>query len=56
MVRAAAPGEAWVAKDATTRELRPVHVGDELPGIGRVQAIHQMGDNWVIEGTRGTLR
>jgi hypothetical protein len=55
VIRAAMPGEAWVAKDATTRELRPVHIGDQLPGVGRVQAIHQNGDIWVIEGTEATL-
>jgi hypothetical protein len=56
VLRAATPDEAWVAKDASSRDLRPVHVGDQLPGIGRVQAIRQNGDSWVVQGSEATLR
>ncbi len=56
VLRAATPDEAWVAKDATTPELKHVRVGDDLPGIGKVQAIHQTGDSWAIEGAQGTVR
>jgi uncharacterized coiled-coil protein SlyX len=56
VLRAATPGEAWVAKGSETRELRPVHVGEELSGIGRVTSIKQVGDTWVVQGTHGTVR
>ncbi len=41
-----------VPKTVTSSELRySVRIGDELPGIGQYScAIHQLGDNWMIEG------
>jgi hypothetical protein len=56
ILRAATSDEVWVAKDASTREIRPVHVGDKLEGIGTVTAIEQAGDTWVVKGTVGTIR
>lgn len=55
VLRAATPDEAWVAKDSTTSDLRHIMVGDELQGIGRIKAIHQVGDTWTVEGTKGNL-
>ena len=43
--------EAWVAKDSSTAELRHIQVGDELPGIGRVKSIQQVGDSWTVQGS-----
>jgi len=56
ILRAATPDEAWIAKSVDSRELRPVHVGDDLPGIGKVTSIRQVGDAWVLQGTSGTIR
>ena len=56
VLRAATMDEAWVAKGATTRQLRPVHVGDELAGIGRITSIQQEGSGWVVQGTAGTIQ
>ena len=56
VLRAATMDEAWVAKGATTRQLRPVHVGDELAGIGRITSIQQNGSGWVVEGTAGSIQ
>ncbi len=56
VLRAASPDEAWVAQDSFTPELRRVRVGDSLPGVGAVRAIHQTGDIWVVEGSQGTIR
>jgi hypothetical protein len=56
VLRAATPDDAWVAADASTSQLRHVRVGDALPGIGQINAIHQNGDSWVIEGSAGTIR
>jgi hypothetical protein len=55
-LRAATPNEAWVATGSETRDLRPVHVGDELSGVGKVTAIQQVGDGWVIKGSAGVIR
>lgn len=55
VLRAASPDEAWVSKTASSRDLRPVHVGDTLPGIGRVKSIDQVGDGWVVKGTSGSV-
>ena len=51
VLRAATPDQAWVAKDASTPDLKPVHVGDTLPGIGRVVAIEETTSGWVFQGT-----
>ena len=56
VLRAATPDEAWIAKNSETRELRPVHVGDMVDGVGRVTAIEQVGATWVVQGTHGTIR
>jgi hypothetical protein len=56
VLRAARPDEAWIARGTETRALQPVHVGDDLIGIGKVTAIQQVGDAWVVQGTHGTIR
>jgi len=56
VLRAATPDEAWIAKNNDTRELHPVHIGDNLAGIGKVTAIEQSGDGWVLQGTTGNIR
>jgi hypothetical protein len=56
VLRAATPDAAWVSSSETAEELRPVHVGETLPGVGRVKAIKQSGDNWVVVGTKGVVR
>jgi len=56
ILRAATPDEAWVATNDFSPELRHIQIGDTLTGIGRVLAIHQNGDNWVIEGSQGTVQ
>lgn len=56
VLRAATPEQAWVAPSEASRELRPVRVGDTLPGVGRITAISLDGDNWVLRGTGGTLK
>ncbi len=56
VLRAAVPGEAWVASSSATRELKPVRVGETLEGVGRVTSIQQKDGAWVVEGTKGTIR
>jgi len=56
VLRAASPGQAWVATSAQAHDLKEVHVGDTLPGIGQVTAIQQEGDNWVVKGSKGMIQ
>lgn len=56
VLRAATPDEAWVATDAYSPDLHHVAIGDILPGIGRVKAIKQTGDNWEIVGSAGIVK
>jgi hypothetical protein len=56
VLRAASPGQAWVADSVTSRDLKALHVGDSLPGVGRVTAIQQQGGAWIVQGTGGTVR
>jgi hypothetical protein len=56
VLRAASPGDAWIAKSETASELRHVQVGDDVPGLGHVTAIRQSGDGWVVQGSEGSVR
>ncbi len=56
VLRAATPEAAWVSSDVNAPELRKVAVGESLPGIGTVKAINQLGEGWVVVGTKGTIR
>lgn len=56
VLRAATPGQAWVASSATSRDLKQLQVGDQLAGIGRVTAIQQQDGNWVVQGTKGKIQ
>jgi intracellular multiplication protein IcmG len=56
VLRAATPEQAWIAPNAASHDLKQVQVGDKLPGIGRITAIQQKGDNWVVQGTKGVIQ
>ncbi|MDD3371335.1 MAG: hypothetical protein PHE27_05860, partial [Alphaproteobacteria bacterium] len=56
VLRAAAPGQGWIAADASTAELKKVSIGDTVPGIGKITAIEPQGDSWVVRGTKGTIQ
>ncbi len=56
VLRAASPGQAWVATSATSHDLKQVQVGDKLTGIGRVTAIQKQGDAWIVRGTKGSIQ
>ncbi len=55
-LRAAVPGEAWLADSPSSHELRDVKVGDTVTGLGRIKAIRQVGDAWIVEGTNGSVK
>jgi intracellular multiplication protein IcmG len=56
ILRAATPTEAWVSTDPFSPDLHHVQIGDTLPGIGKITAIHQRGDSWMVVGSKGTLK
>ncbi len=55
VLRAAQAGEAWVSR-GPQGQLQNIKVGDQLPGLGRVNAITQKDGTWTVVGSRGTLR
>jgi len=55
VLRSASPGQAWVSTSATSSDLKQLQVGDSLAGIGRVTAIQHQGDDWVVQGTQGSI-
>ncbi|WP_301102875.1 hypothetical protein [Propionivibrio sp.] len=55
MLRAATPDAAWIAKDAKATELTKVKVGDNVEGIGQVESITQLGEGWVVVGSKGAI-
>lgn len=56
VLRAASPGEAYISRSNSSPDLLPVHVGDDLPDVGRVSAIRQDGDHWVVQGSKNTIQ
>ncbi|MDD4615613.1 MAG: hypothetical protein PHW76_00610 [Alphaproteobacteria bacterium] len=56
VLRAAAPGEGLIAKNAETNDFKKVHVGDAVESIGKVVAIEAQGDSWIVRGTKGSIQ
>ncbi|MDE1900048.1 MAG: hypothetical protein KGI37_00195 [Alphaproteobacteria bacterium] len=56
VLRAASPGQAWVATDPTSVDLKHLQVGDTLPGIGRVETINNVGGTWTVVGSKGSVQ
>ena len=53
-LRAAQPGRAWVSK-VGKKDMRPVVVGDILPGMGRIRDITYQNSKWVVVGSEGKI-
>lgn len=54
-LRSASDGVAWVSRPADNQLFR-IAVGDQVPGLGRITAIRQQGEAWVVVGTEGQIR
>jgi len=54
-LRAAQPGKAWVSQKGRS-ELQPIIVGDTLSGIGRIESIEYVGNQWIVTGTQGFIK
>ena len=58
-VRAASPGLAMLAevdRSGSDGAQLQIHVGDDVPGFGRVTGIAQRGAAWVVQTTHGTIQ
>lgn len=55
VLRSALPGQAWISENESSTDLKEIHVGDTVPGLGKVTAVEPVGDAWVVRGTRGSL-
>jgi hypothetical protein len=56
VLRGATPGSAWVAPVGNPGALRQVTMGETLPGIGQIIAIHNYNGRWFVEGTNGFIQ
>jgi intracellular multiplication protein IcmG len=54
-LRAAQPGKAWISKKGQ-KNIRPVIVGDNLSGVGRITAISFVNGRWIVQGSAGRIR
>lgn len=55
VLKAATPEAAWIM-DPSKGGLKKVSVGEDVAGIGKVQAINQFGNSWVVLGSKGSIR
>lgn len=53
-LRAAQPGKAWVSQKGQ-KDMRPIVVGDQLSGVGRIQDISFINGRWIVRGNAGTI-
>lgn len=54
-LRSAQPGVAWLGRLGSS-EMNRYAVGENVPGLGRVQQVSQEGGRWIVKTTGGTLR
>ncbi len=54
-LKGAMPGQAMIAVHGE-RDLKMIRIGDEVAGIGRITAIENSGNGWVVQGTTGQIR
>ena len=52
-LRSARSGEAMISRSGGA--LQTVRVGDNVPGLGQIQSISQMGGSWVVRGSGGSV-
>jgi hypothetical protein len=55
VLKSATPDSAWIAQRDGTN-MRRVTIGDDITGIGRVEAIERGGDGWVVRGSQSSVR
>ena len=54
VLRSASPGQATISpKD--NNDLRQIEVGDNVPGLGKVESIAIENNRWIVRGSKGTV-
>jgi hypothetical protein len=53
-LKSAEPGQAYVSPPGRD-DMVNIHVGDTLPGVGRITAISESGGQWIVTGTEGKI-
>jgi len=56
VLRGATVGSAWISPSSQSKELRNVKIGEKAPQIGMVKEIKQIGQKWLVIGTKGTIK
>ena len=56
VLRSVAAGGAWIASSASSNDLKEIHVGDSVPGLGKIKAISSKDGHWVVEGSVRSLK
>ncbi len=56
VLRAVTADTAWVASPTAGDELKEVHVGDVVPGLGTIKAITNKSGHWVVVGSLRNLK
>jgi hypothetical protein len=55
-LRSVAAGSAWIAPVAAENDLKEVHVGDVVPGVGTIKSIERHEGHWVVQGSIRSLQ
>lgn len=55
VLRSVASGSAWISSSAAENDLKEVHVGDVVPGVGTIKSIASRDGHWVVQGSVKTL-
>lgn len=56
ILRAAVPGSAWVADSPSSTSLKPIKVGDTVPGLGKIKSIVNNNGRWIVKGSERDLQ
>lgn len=56
VLRSVTADSAWIAPAAAENDLKEVHVGDVVPGVGKIKTIANQDGHWVVEGSIKNLK
>ncbi|MCL2468752.1 MAG: hypothetical protein FWF24_00750 [Alphaproteobacteria bacterium] len=56
VLRAATPEAAWVSAGMASQDFRRIRVGEELPGLGKVNQIRQIDGRWEVVTEKAILQ
>lgn len=53
-LKAAQPGKAWISQKGSSA-IKPIKVGDQVDGIGRIESIRLINGRWLVSGSTGKI-